>query len=219
MRDVFHILLAQGDGLGVCPLVVALFRKAEARLGRGRDHMSRIFVIRFAAEPKERLRAILLQRRKQRRQVLRTGKRINAIERRLQPVEAGFLDRLRVHAGRVVVADLLRIRIALRLRIARLLEHRLQHQVVVLRELNVDAVGRAVRRDGVALQPGAAGVLKKVDTWVDRRVAKRRIQSVQLDTGLLADGRLGVKGDGRGKAGGNSNHSGERAHCEKALPF
>ena len=68
------------------------------------------------------------------------------------------------------------------------------------------------------LQPGAAGVLKKVDTWVDRRVAKRRIQSVQLDTGLLADGRLGVKGDGHGKAGGNSNHSGERAHCEKALP-
>jgi hypothetical protein len=42
---------------------------------------------------------------------------------------------------------------------------------------------------------------------------------VQLEAGLLANGGLGAKSGGGDKAGGNSNHSRERAHCQKGLRF
>ncbi len=77
-----------------------------------------------------------------------------------------LLDRVVVHAARVIVADLLRIRVAPTAGRRRSLKNLVQHLPVILFEI-VELVGiRRIVGDGMQLAPVTAGITVKVNTGI-----------------------------------------------------
>ena len=183
-----YVLFADLLHLGIVLDVVVAIRKAKAA-GRGKgDHTLGVFEVLVGFEAEQGFRALQLLARHQRGQGPDRAQMRDGIEVRLKRESLGLLDGAFVHAGVEVVPNLLLDGAASLGLLGRLIEDAPQKQLVVVGELRVDVPVRLVRRDGVLLDPCAAGVVEEVRAGVDRAVHGSRIQAR----------RVGEPGKGRG---------------------
>src|SRR3954454_12018955 len=80
----------------------------------------------------------------------------NAIKRGRKRRESFLFDRSLIHAGGVVIANLLINRAALGIIHRRFLENVAQDKAIALREFGVAAIRALVRRNRILLEPSAA---------------------------------------------------------------
>ena len=115
----------------------------------------------------------------------------DAVQLRLERRDAQLVDRGRVHAARVFVANFLFVGGARGRGRGGLLENLLQVQAVELKELGEAAVGCLVRGQRVALEPAVATELVEVVAGVDGLVDERRVEHAQLGDAQLRRGGHG----------------------------
>ena len=113
----------------------------------------------------------------------------NAVELGLQRRDAGLVDGVFIHAGRVIVAHLLLHRRPVRRRLAGLFQGVVHGGNVPQRQSVERAPASLVRRNGIGLDPFAAGVLEKVGAGVERLV--HLIDAEALQIGRCTGGRGG----------------------------
>src|SRR6185312_241745 len=118
----------------------------------------------------------------QRREIAEVGERGDPVERRLQRRRAARVDARFIHAAGVVVADLLRVRVA---RLRRVLEDLAETGFVLLLQPFGDAPRGAIGRDWLVLRPPAAGVGIEVGAGIGAA-----IEQGEIETGLGARARL-----------------------------
>ena len=90
----------------------------------------------------------------------------NALQIRLQRRQTLGINCLLVGAGRIVIADLLRGRVALGVRRGSSLQNPAQPAQVLVLHLRVDVPRRLVGRNRIVFYPSAAGILEEVHTRI-----------------------------------------------------
>ena len=176
LADVFDVLLAQLQRLGVVAEVVVAIGQAHAALVGNRHLDRRIFEVGLGTEAEEWLHADRVQLGDERRQRVRAGQRGNLLEQRFERRRALRVDRRFVHAGHVVVANLLRPR-RRRAGSGCRFENLLQRLVVVLLQLVEPPPARSIRRYRVLRHPASTGVLVEIGTGVDRLVHRIELKA------------------------------------------
>ena len=107
------------------------------------------------------------------------GRRVDTVEQRADRRDTRGVARGHVHARRVEIADLLRVRTGRGVRRRRLFDDPAHDVLVVLRQLHEARPIGAVRRDRVVLFPAAGGELREVVAGLARRIDAREVEPVR----------------------------------------
>ena len=148
--DVRHVFLAQLDGLGVVLQVVVAVGKAQAALIELRDHRVGVFEVLAGAELEQRPDANGVQVGDffgDLRLVLEVA---DAVQFRLERREASGVDSLFVHAGGVVIADLLGGGVAIGGGLGGVFQDLVQDLAVPFGQLTEASPHGLVRGDGIS---------------------------------------------------------------------
>ncbi len=156
--------------------VVIAIRKAEAALIRDRADHARFLEIGFRAKTEERADAHRVEIGEKRRQSIRRRERGHFRQRRIERRRTLGVDRGFVHAGRVVVADLFRLRIRVRIP-AGVFEDLSERCVVALLQLLAAAPGGTVGGNRLVLRPAAARVRIEVVTRIRAAIHELQIEA------------------------------------------
>ena len=176
-------LLPPLDGLRIGLQVVVAIGQAQPALVDLGDHPTRVVRVGSRTEGEERRNAARVQLGDHVEQARLVLHRIHPLQIRRDRRRAPRLDRRLVHAGRIVVADLLLERAVRHTRLPGVLEDRGEPLLVVLAHLVVAPEPRLVGRQRVARAPAAAGELVEVHTRVGSAIELREIEAAVL--GLL----------------------------------
>ncbi len=170
-RHVRNVLFAGFDSFRVVSEIVIFFGESEAALVGLTNHGGRIFEVLPGGEIEEHVHADAMQARYLAGEVAEILHRANAVEFRLKRRNSLLIDGVYVHAGSVVVANLLGIGVAIGRR-GGFLEDPAQNGPITLRELAEPSPRGLVGWYRIVLQPGSARVLVEViagvGTFVDR---------------------------------------------------
>ena len=172
------------DGLGVVLEVIIAVGQAQAALVGLGDHRAGVFEILPGAEFKERRNAVAVQVRNlfgKLRLVLQVA---DAVELRLERRQPFGVDGLLVHAGEVIIADLLRHGVAMGIGLGGLVENLAEDLAVALLQFGEAAPPGLVGRNGIGFDPSAAGVLVKVHARVRRFIQGLNVEGNGLGRGL-----------------------------------
>jgi hypothetical protein len=207
LEHLAHVRDVRGaDVVGLLALVevVITVGKTEPALIELADHLRGVLVILAGSEADQRVEAELVERADRRGEVLALLHVVDGGERLAERLEARLLDAGLVHAGRPVVGELLRVRVARVLPSGVVVEHLLEELLIALVDLGEAAAPRRfVVGDGRVLDPGAARVrvevVARVDALIDRALvhADRTLRDRRRRRGCL----LGDDGCGRHRDG------------------
>ena len=179
LRDVLLVLPADRLHLLVVLQVVIAVGKSQAALVGRPDHLLRVLEVLLRDDAEEGRRPAVVEPSHQLGEGSRVARLVHLVEHLVERLQRGGLRLVLVHASCVEVADLLgvrvgRVRLAARVGLHDLPEDRL----VVLEDAGErPAPGRAIARDGVVLQPVAAGELVEVLAGIDRRIHRRLVDA------------------------------------------
>ena len=172
MRDV---LLPQLLRLRiVSEVVVALGQTHAAPVGN--RHLERsVFEVRFRSEAEKDVDANRMELRDDRREL--AGRRHGAdfLQQRIERRDPFRVDRLLVHARRVVVADLLRLGIA-SARGGGALQNGFERLVVAILQLVEPPPARTIGGNRVVRDPAAAGELEEVGARIGAPIQRVELQ-------------------------------------------
>ena len=149
----------------VFEVVVAVGKRQTGLIDKGNGHVC-VMKVRARAEAKQRVRTDRPLVRHYRNHLPLIFDFGDAVELRLERRDSFLIDRLLVHARGIVVADLLHHRTALRIIRRRFFENVVQYREIVLVDLREAVPRRIIRRNGIVLDPVAAGELIEVHTRI-----------------------------------------------------
>src|SRR5690242_15416926 len=89
-------------------------------------------------------------------------------------------DGILIHAGGVVIADLLVYRAAFRIVCRSFLENVAKDKAIALGQFSVAAIGTLICRDWILLEPSAAGVLIEIPAGIGALVHQVGIKALEL---------------------------------------
>ena len=209
-RHVRGVGRADGGGRGVRAEVVVAVGEAEAALlGRGDRHRA-VLEVRAAAEPERRAAAALVQPRELGNEIRGGPHRGDAVQLFLERRGARRLDLRGVHAGGVVIADLL-VRRDRRPVGGRLggepIDDRAQPVGVAVLELGEAPVARLVGGERGAGEPAAVGVAVEVLAGSAGGVEVGRVEAMMLG------GRLCSSAGGERRSQGDRNQQTASHEC------
>ena len=191
MREVSF---AQFFGFGVVFQIVITIRQAESALIGFGDHLGRVLEVLIRAEGEQGSAA--LERRRElcgggifRKILLRLQTR-DAFHLRQERLDSELLNGWLVHAGGVIIASFLGDAIARDVRFRSIFQNRPQLGAILVLELAVRAPTRLVWRNGILLDPPAAGVGVEVHARIDGAIHGGNIQN-RFGGGVLGEGGHG----------------------------
>ena len=192
LLDMGHVGLAKLHGFRIRIEVVVAVGKAQPALVHLGDHLGRIFVILVRLEGERDVQA--RHGGNDPRHFALGAHAADSFQIALQRAGSSGLDCLFIHAGAVVVADLLFHRIAARAARRRFLENLAQQRPVLVRQLAADAPAGLVRRDRVFLQPAPACVSEKVGAGIHAGVEGSDVEDRRVGRcGALRVGAAGTR--------------------------
>ena len=174
--DMGDVFFAGFDGFGVGAEIIILLRQPDATLVGLADYGVGIFEVLAGGEIEHHVDADAMQAADFGAEVAQVFDGADAVEFRLQRLQAFFVDGGYIHAGSVIVADLLRVRVAIG-GDGGFIENLPENRPVSLLEFAETAPGRLVGRYRIVLQPGAAGVLVKVFAGIGLLIDGREIEA------------------------------------------
>ena len=197
--QVSNILFPGFDTLVVGAKVVILLRKPEAALVDVGDFAGRVFEILLGAVIEEDANAHAIEMSDERGQLLPGLESGDAIQFRLDGGQAALVDGIGIHAGGVVVADLLLVGASGGVRGCRFFDDLMQRLGVELEKVGELIELRQIGGDGMQFCEVAAGVLIEVAAGIGGFIHGGGVEAG--DGAVLrsfAGGSRGLRGAGEG---------------------
>src|SRR5439155_17847591 len=104
----------------------------------------------------------------------------DALQLRFEGSNTFALNRSLIHAGGVEIAYLLLNGVAIRTVNCGFLQNVTQDKTIALGQFSIASVGGLIARDGILLEPSAAGILVEITTGVGGLVHQCRIEASQF---------------------------------------
>ncbi len=177
LLNVRDVALTRLHRLGIALQVVIAIRQPQPALIDIGDHLRGIVQIGRRPESKQSAHALRMQIRNRADQILPRLDRSDPLHLRLDRLRAQRVDVGLVHAGGIVVANLLHHRVAFGTGHRGLFEDGMQDVVVALLQFIEASPARLVSGDGILRHPSAACVLVKVDTRIGPEIHRCLIEA------------------------------------------
>ena len=175
---VLHVIGAELHGLGIRVGVVIAIGHPQSALVSLCDHLRRVLEVLARVEAENRVHAVVVQISEQFGQLLGILQFVDTIELGLEDRDAFLVDGGLVHAGGIVVTNLLLVCECASDRPPNIAPGSCAGSLVAIFQLVETAPTRLIRRDRMVLHPIAAGELIEISAGVSGAI--ERVQSKPL---------------------------------------